>query len=93
MKHIVIVATGGTIAGIGEKGKTVAYHAGEISIDDILVSIPNVKNVAELEIVQFMNVDSNEMNMNTWIRLSNTINDIIVRRCRWNCGYTRNGYH
>lgn len=79
MKHIVIVATGGTIAGIGEKGKTVAYHAGEISIDDILVSIPNVKNVAELEIVQFMNVDSNEMNMNTWITLSNTINDIIVR--------------
>ena len=79
MKHIVIVATGGTIAGIGEKGKTVAYHAGEISIDDILVSIPNVKNIAELEIVQFMNVDSNEMNMNTWISLSNTINDIIVR--------------
>ena len=43
------------------------------------MSIPNVKNVAELEIVQFMNVDSNEMNMDTWISLSNTINDIIVR--------------
>ena len=27
MKTIAIVATGGTIAGTGKKGKTVAYHA------------------------------------------------------------------
>ena len=33
MKNIVVVATGGTIAGVGEKGKTVAYHAGEIDTD------------------------------------------------------------
>ena len=79
MKKIIVVATGGTIAGIGEKGKTVAYHAGEINIDDILVTIPNVTNLANIEIVQFLNVDSNEMNMNTWIALSNTINEIIVR--------------
>ena len=30
MKTIAIVATGGTIAGTGKKGKTAAYHAGEI---------------------------------------------------------------
>lgn len=79
MKKIIIVATGGTIAGIGEKGKTVAYHAGEINIDDILVTIPNVSKLANIEIVQFMNVDSNEMNLKTWVRLSNTINEIIAR--------------
>ena len=79
MKKIIVVATGGTIAGIGEKGKTVAYHAGEINIDDILVTIPNVSKLANIEIAQFMNVDSNEMNLDTWIRLSNTINEIIAR--------------
>ena len=79
MKKIVIVATGGTIAGVGEKGKTVAYHAGEISIDDILVSIPDVRHLASLEIVQFLNVDSNEMNPDIWMKLSNTINQIIKR--------------
>lgn len=79
MKKIIVVATGGTIAGIGEKGKTVAYHAGEIDIDDILVTIPNVKKLAYIEIVQFMNVDSNEMNQDTWIELSNTINKIVKR--------------
>ena len=30
MKTIAIVATGGTIAGTGKKGKTAAYHAGGI---------------------------------------------------------------
>ena len=70
MKKIVIVATGGTIAGVGEKGKTVAYHAGEISIDDILVTIPDVRHLASLEIVQFLNVDSNEMNPDIWMKLS-----------------------
>ena len=36
MKTIAIVATGGTIAGTGKKGKTAAYHAGEIDIDSII---------------------------------------------------------
>lgn len=79
MKKIIVVATGGTIAGAGEKGKTVAYHAGEINIDDILVTIPNINQLASLEIVQFMNVDSNEMSPDIWIQLSNTINKLVER--------------
>ena len=34
MKHIVIVATGGTIAGTGNLGKSAVYEAGKISIDE-----------------------------------------------------------
>lgn len=78
-KRIVVVATGGTIAGIGEKGKTVAYHAGEISVDEIVKSIPEVSKLADIEECQLMNVDSNEMNDENWLRLSNKINEIIVR--------------
>lgn len=77
MKNIVVVATGGTIAGVGEKGKTVAYHAGEISVDDILISIPNVKKLANISEVQLMNIDSNEMNEEKWCLLSHTINELI----------------
>lgn len=77
MKNIVIVATGGTIAGVGEKGKTVAYHAGEISVEDILASIPNVKKLANISEVQLMNVDSNEMNEKSWLLLASTINQLI----------------
>lgn len=79
MKHIVVIATGGTIAGIGEKGKTVAYHAGEISVDEILNSIPQVNHLAHIEEIQLMNVDSNEMNEACWIKLANKINEVIMR--------------
>lgn len=79
MKKIMIVATGGTIAGVGEKGKTVAYFAGEIHIDDILKSIPDVAHIADVELTQFMNVDSNEMNPSAWLELSKLINEIVKR--------------
>ncbi len=75
-KKIVIVATVGTIAGTGESGKTAVYHAGEMSVDAILETIPMIENVAEIETVQLFNVDSNEMNEERWILLANRINEI-----------------
>lgn len=75
MKTIAIVATGGTIAGKGEKGKTVAYHAGEISVEDILHSI-DISSLANIIEIQPMNIDSNEMDENGWITLANKINEL-----------------
>ena len=77
MKKIVIVATGGTIAGIGEKGKTVAYHAGEISVEEILSSVPETNHLADISIVQLFNVDSNEMNDESWLLLADKVNELL----------------
>ena len=74
MKTIAIVATGGTIAGTGQAGKTVAYHAGEMNVNEIIKSIPMLKDVADLREYQFMNIDSNEMNPSRWIELANKMN-------------------
>ena len=65
MKTIAIVATGGTIAGTGKKGKTAAYHAGEIDIDSIIETIPEI------------NIDSNEMTHEKWLILKNNIEEIL----------------
>lgn len=40
MKKIIVIATGGTIAGSGEAGKTTSYRAGTIKVEDVLASIP-----------------------------------------------------
>ena len=77
MKTIAIIATGGTIAGTGQEGKAVAYHAGEMNIDEVIQSIPMINQVAHIKEYQIMNVDSNEMNPSKWITLANTINDIV----------------
>jgi len=77
MKTIAIVATGGTIAGTGQHGKTVAYHAGEMNVEEVIASIPAIRDVAHIKAYQLMNVDSNEMNQEYWILLSNRINEIV----------------
>lgn len=77
MKTIAIVATGGTIAGTGQQGKTVAYQAGEMDVSEVIASIPSIQDVAHIEAHQLMNVDSNEMNPEKWIKLSNYINEIV----------------
>lgn len=76
MKKIVIVATGGTIAGSGKAGKTANYHAGTIAIENIVESIPLINDVADLEAIQLFNFDSNEMNEERWIILANKINEL-----------------
>lgn len=77
MKTVAIVATGGTIAGSGESGKTVAYHAGEISVNQILQTIPMIKNVAHIKEYQVMNIDSNEMDPQRWLELNHVINQLV----------------
>ena len=78
MKTIAIIATGGTIAGSGIDGKTVAYHAGEIGVEQIIESIPRIQSVANIEMIQLYNEDSNEMNVDKWIDLSNKINSLVL---------------
>jgi len=77
MKTIAIIATGGTIAGTGQQGKTVAYHAGEINVEQIIESIPVIKEMVHIKAYQLMNVDSNEMGPQSWIQLANEINRIV----------------
>ena len=79
MKTIAIVATGGTIAGRGQIGKAVAYHAGEMDVNEIIESIPMLNQVAHIKEYQLMNVDSNEMTPQRWIMLSRQINELVER--------------
>ena len=44
--RVIILATGGTIAGAGASSDRAGYTAGKIPIDDLIGSIPAVKKVA-----------------------------------------------
>ena len=67
MKNIVIIATGGTIAGSGKIGKATNYQAGKIDIKEIIDSIPMINEIANLTAIQLFNIDSNEMNEQYWL--------------------------
>ncbi|ANZ73492.1 BA75_00629T0 [Komagataella pastoris] len=58
--RIKVIGTGGTIASKGESGsQTAGYHV-DLTIEDLLSSIPDLSNVCELEYEQILNVDSKE---------------------------------
>ncbi len=77
MKNIMIVATGGTIVGRGEVGKSKLYEAGQINIAEILNTIGNVDDFANLDSIQLFNVDSNEITIENWLLLKDTINKLV----------------
>lgn len=66
MKNIAIIATGGTIAG---KGKSSEYRAGEFSVEEIVESIPQIEQLANLKMIPICQVDSNDMGIDEWIKL------------------------
>lgn len=73
---IVILATGGTISGIGEAGKTTGYQPGVLSIDDLLYFVPELKEVAPIKAIQICNINSDDITDEIWIKLVNTINEM-----------------
>ena len=79
MKNIVIIATGGTIAGSGEAGRTTEYRAGTVAVADILKSVPQLGKLANIEMISLMSVDSNEMNEQKWLQLREAINQQAAR--------------
>ncbi|MFR1296579.1 MAG: asparaginase domain-containing protein [Coprobacillus cateniformis] len=50
-----------------------------MNVNEIIKSIPMLKDVADLREYQFMNIDSNEMNPSRWIELANKMNENCVR--------------
>ena len=75
-KKIVILATGGTIAGVGDSGKEDGYKPGTLAVDDLLSERPELADLADYEAIQICNVNSDDITDKIWIQLANTINEM-----------------
>lgn len=75
-KRIIILATGGTIAGSGESATKAAYTAGKVPIDDLLNAVPQIHNYGKITGEQIASIGSQDMNIVTWLKLSKRINEI-----------------
>ena len=79
MKNIVILATGGTIAGAGEQGKDIGYKSGSIKAQALIDAIPELKNVANICVEQFCNINSDDVTSEIWIALAKRIQELSQR--------------
>lgn len=78
--NIVILATGGTIAGVAQEKTAVAgYTAGKIGIQTLIDAVPEAKSIANLSGEQVVSIDSQDMNEQIWIKLANKINNLLSK--------------
>src|SRR5215204_5848841 len=76
LPRVIILATGGTIAGAGASADRAGYTAGKIPIDDLIGAIPTVKKVADITGEQIASVGSQDMTTEIWKKLAVRINEI-----------------
>lgn len=73
LPKIAILATGGTIAGVGDEGKSIGYKSGQLSVEDLLASCPEIADMAQIEAHQICNVNSDDITAPIWLDLARTI--------------------
>lgn len=71
MKHILLIATGGTIASAEDGNGLSPALTGE----ELARSVPEIEGVCELSIVQPMNIDSTNMRPADWLRIAEVIRE------------------
>lgn len=77
-KNVVILATGGTIAGYASSSTEYAeYKAGAMSIQSMIDAIPKLKEIANVSGLQICNVGSYDFDWHTVLTLSKKVNTLL----------------
>src|SRR5262245_54845078 len=74
--NIVILATGGTIAGAAATGTQSGYTSGAVTIDAMLAAVPGIADLATVKGEQISNVGSQDMSFDIMLKLANRINEL-----------------
>jgi L-asparaginase len=73
---VVVLATGGTIAGAAASDVQAAYTSGQVGVEQLLAAVPQAKKLAALRGEQISNIGSQDMNDEVWLKLARRINQL-----------------
>ena len=73
---IVILATGGTIAGAAATGTQAGYTSGAVTIDAMIAGVPGLTGLANIKGEQISNVGSQDMSFDILLKLAKRINEL-----------------
>jgi len=74
--NVVILATGGTIAGAAATGTQAGYKSGAVTIDAMLAAVPGITDLANIKGEQISNVGSQDMSFDILLKVAKRINDL-----------------
>ena len=79
--NVHIIATGGTIAGrAASAAATVGYKAGELTVGQLIASVPGLDKLANLSGEQLCNIDSKDMQEAIWLQLAKRVEAAAERK-------------
>jgi len=77
---VVILGTGGTIAGAGASATNVTgYRPSVIGVDELVKAVPKLGEVAELESQQLFQVASYLLETGHWLKMARAVSDVLAR--------------
>src|SRR5450830_761814 len=80
LPNVMILATGGTIAGTGATSTTtVGYTAAKIGVEALIDAVPELKKVANVKGEQVFQIASENMNNDYWLKLSKRVNALLAQ--------------
>jgi len=78
--RLVILATGGTIAGASGSATDVGYKSGALAVDLLIDAVPKMRELAEVRGEQIASIGSQDMNDEVWVRLATRTNELLAAR-------------
>jgi L-asparaginase len=79
LPRIIVLSTGGTIAGQQPNADKAGYLPGKIPIDELLKNIPSITQKAIVQGEQIASIGSFDMTVDIWIKLARRINEIFAK--------------
>jgi len=79
LPRIVVLATGGTIAGAAGSDVQAGYTSGQVGVDQLLDAVPQARKLANLRGEQISNIGSQDMNDEVWIKLATRVNELLAQ--------------
>jgi L-asparaginase len=73
---VVVLATGGTIAGAAASDVQAKYTSGQVGVEQLLAAVPQAKQLANLRGEQISNIGSQDMNDEVWLKLAQRVNEL-----------------
>jgi L-asparaginase len=75
---IVILATGGTIAGAAASQTEAGYQSGAVGVDILIQAVPQMKDLADVAGEQIASIGSQDMNDEVWLKLAKRVNELLA---------------
>jgi L-asparaginase len=78
LPEVVILATGGTIAGAQPKQGEPGYRSGSLSVESLIAAAPGIDKLARITGEQIASIGSQDMNDAVWLKLASRTNELLA---------------